>query len=215
MTDYTLSERPAKRPNLGLNTSMDEDITEQFFQYTTDLTTDLTADPFSVSMHYLANNDNDKDAVAVEPNGAGTTVITTSQKALDDATANSQKGTEASATVPDDNSKAEPANKEIAVDVGKIGKPNSSKSPSTTTNSNISSQSTTSPSQQMPTNNRKRTRATPEQLAILEETFKTNTSPNSKVREALAEKVNMSERSIQIWFQNRRAKMKAMQKRVI
>ncbi|CAG8528359.1 5720_t:CDS:2, partial [Racocetra fulgida] len=58
-----------------------------------------------------------------------------------------------------------------------------------------------------------RTRATPEQLAILEDTFKTNTSPNSKVREALAEKVNMSERSIQIWFQNRRAKMKAMQKR--
>ncbi|CAI2182324.1 18289_t:CDS:2 [Funneliformis geosporum] len=48
---------------------------------------------------------------------------------------------------------------------------------------------------------------------ILEDTFKTNTSPNSKVREALAEKVNMSERSIQIWFQNRRAKMKAMQKR--
>ncbi|PKC02561.1 homeobox-domain-containing protein, partial [Rhizophagus irregularis] len=59
---------------------------------------------------------------------------------------------------------------------------------------------------------KKRTRATPEQLAILEDTFKTNTSPNSKVREALAEKVNMSERSIQIWFQNRRAKMKAMQK---
>ncbi|RGB29115.1 homeobox domain-containing protein, partial [Rhizophagus diaphanus] len=55
---------------------------------------------------------------------------------------------------------------------------------------------------------KKRTRATPEQLAILEDTFKTNTSPNSKVREALAEKVNMSERSIQIWFQNRRAKMK-------
>ncbi|CAJ0885810.1 18768_t:CDS:1, partial [Entrophospora sp. SA101] len=57
------------------------------------------------------------------------------------------------------------------------------------------------------------TRATPEQLTILEDTFKTNTSPNSKVREALAEKVSMSERSIQIWFQNRRAKMKAVQKR--
>src|SRR6185312_8535464 len=157
MTDYNpLSERPSKRPYLGPSSSMDEDISDSFFQYTTD--------PFSVPMHYstAANNDNDKDAVAVEPNGAGTTVITTSQKALDDATANSQKGTEASATVPDDNSKAEPANKEIAVDVGKIGKPNSSKSPSTTTNSNISSQSTTSPSQQMPTNNRKRTRATPE-----------------------------------------------------
>ncbi|KAK9764205.1 hypothetical protein K7432_008489 [Basidiobolus ranarum] len=60
---------------------------------------------------------------------------------------------------------------------------------------------------------KKRTRATAEQLSILEETFLTNTSPNSKVREALAERVKMSERSIQIWFQNRRAKVKLMQKR--
>ncbi|KAG4097602.1 hypothetical protein H8356DRAFT_1676041 [Neocallimastix lanati (nom. inval.)] len=60
---------------------------------------------------------------------------------------------------------------------------------------------------------RKRSRATPEQLAILEATFEKNTSPNSKLREALAEKVNMSERSIQIWFQNRRAKVKNTQKR--
>ncbi|GBB91968.1 hypothetical protein RclHR1_19450005 [Rhizophagus clarus] len=59
----------------------------------------------------------------------------------------------------------------------------------------------------------KRTRVTPEQLEILEDIFKTNTSPNSKVRETLAEKLNMSERTIQIWFQNRRAKMKTMQKR--
>ncbi|RUS34144.1 hypothetical protein BC938DRAFT_482267 [Jimgerdemannia flammicorona] len=60
---------------------------------------------------------------------------------------------------------------------------------------------------------KKRTRATPEQLAVLEETFVSNTSPNSKVREQLAEKLNMSERSIQIWFQNRRAKVKTIQKR--
>jgi len=60
---------------------------------------------------------------------------------------------------------------------------------------------------------RKRSRATPEQLAILEATFEKNTSPNSKLREALAEKVHMSERSIQIWFQNRRAKVKNTQKR--
>ncbi|ORY03276.1 homeobox-domain-containing protein, partial [Basidiobolus meristosporus CBS 931.73] len=60
---------------------------------------------------------------------------------------------------------------------------------------------------------KKRTRATPEQLAILEDAFMTNTSPNSKVREALAERIKMSERSIQIWFQNRRAKVKLMQKR--
>jgi len=60
---------------------------------------------------------------------------------------------------------------------------------------------------------KKRSRATPEQLAILEATFEKNTSPNSKLREALAEKVHMSERSIQIWFQNRRAKVKNTQKR--
>ncbi|OUM58739.1 hypothetical protein PIROE2DRAFT_21333 [Piromyces sp. E2] len=64
-----------------------------------------------------------------------------------------------------------------------------------------------------PNVNRKRSRATPEQLAILEATFEKNTSPNSKLREVLAEKVHMSERSIQIWFQNRRAKVKNTQKR--
>jgi len=60
---------------------------------------------------------------------------------------------------------------------------------------------------------KKRTRATPEQLAILEETFMTNTSPNSKLREQLSRRLGMTERSIQIWFQNRRAKVKMMHKR--
>ncbi|KAF9024015.1 hypothetical protein BGZ52_011667 [Haplosporangium bisporale] len=63
------------------------------------------------------------------------------------------------------------------------------------------------------TTSKKRTRASAEQLAILEDTFLTNQSPNSKVREILAKKVKMSERSIQIWFQNRRAKVKQAQKR--
>ncbi|KAG0168607.1 hypothetical protein DFQ28_009298 [Apophysomyces sp. BC1034] len=60
---------------------------------------------------------------------------------------------------------------------------------------------------------RKRTRATPEQLAVLEDTFAMNVSPNSKLRKQLAERLQMSERSIQIWFQNRRAKTKLLQKR--
>ncbi|ORZ01209.1 hypothetical protein BCR43DRAFT_512112 [Syncephalastrum racemosum] len=60
---------------------------------------------------------------------------------------------------------------------------------------------------------RKRTRATAEQLAVLEDTFAVNVSPNSKLRKQLAERLQMSERSIQIWFQNRRAKVKHMQKR--
>ena len=67
--------------------------------------------------------------------------------------------------------------------------------------------------QQQPTPTRKRTRATAEQLAVLEDTFAVNVSPNSKLRKQLAERLQMSERSIQIWFQNRRAKVKHMQKR--
>ncbi|KAI9286483.1 hypothetical protein BC943DRAFT_320787 [Umbelopsis sp. AD052] len=60
---------------------------------------------------------------------------------------------------------------------------------------------------------KKRTRATPEQLAVLEKTFMTNTSPNSRMRTNLAQELGMTERSIQIWFQNRRAKVKNMAKR--
>ncbi|KAG0746575.1 hypothetical protein G6F57_007965 [Rhizopus arrhizus] len=60
---------------------------------------------------------------------------------------------------------------------------------------------------------RKRTRATPEQLAILEKSFNLNPSPNSRVREQLSLQLGMTERSIQIWFQNRRAKVKNQTKR--
>lgn len=60
---------------------------------------------------------------------------------------------------------------------------------------------------------RKRTRATPEQLAVLEKAFSTNPTPNSRVREQLANELGMPDRSIQIWFQNRRAKVKNMAKR--
>ncbi|KAF7725448.1 hypothetical protein EC973_009622 [Apophysomyces ossiformis] len=60
---------------------------------------------------------------------------------------------------------------------------------------------------------RKRTRATPEQLAILEKTFSFNSAPNSRIREQLSRQLGMTERSIQIWFQNRRAKEKTKQKR--
>jgi hypothetical protein len=60
---------------------------------------------------------------------------------------------------------------------------------------------------------RKRTRASPEQLAVLEKTFSLNPSPNNRVREQLSRELGMSERSIQIWFQNRRAKVKNIAKR--
>ncbi|KAG1466069.1 hypothetical protein G6F56_004763 [Rhizopus delemar] len=63
------------------------------------------------------------------------------------------------------------------------------------------------------TSPRKRTRATPEQLSVLEKTFTINQSPNSRIREQLSRELGMSERSIQIWFQNRRAKVKNIAKR--
>ncbi|KAF7721422.1 hypothetical protein EC973_004709 [Apophysomyces ossiformis] len=56
---------------------------------------------------------------------------------------------------------------------------------------------------------KKRTRVTPSQLSILEETFAATATPDSKMRKQLAQKLQMPERSIQIWFQNRRAKVKA------
>ncbi|KNC99776.1 uncharacterized protein SPPG_05154 [Spizellomyces punctatus DAOM BR117] len=60
---------------------------------------------------------------------------------------------------------------------------------------------------------RRRPRATPEQLAILEETYKVNTSPRGRLRAELAKRLGMTERSVQVWFQNRRAKVKLNEKR--
>ncbi|KAG2177858.1 hypothetical protein INT43_003105, partial [Umbelopsis isabellina] len=80
----------------------------------------------------------------------------------------------------------------------------------------MSDQSTLQPpdvSNTSPQGQKKRSRATAEQLAILEDTFAVNVSPNSKLRAQLSAKLNMSERSIQIWFQNRRAKVKHLQKK--
>ncbi|KAI8379701.1 uncharacterized protein BYT42DRAFT_569693 [Radiomyces spectabilis] len=62
---------------------------------------------------------------------------------------------------------------------------------------------------------KKRTRVTPSQLIILEETFSVTATPDSKMRKRLAEKLDMPERSIQIWFQNRRAKVKMLQRRAL
>ncbi|KAI8387510.1 hypothetical protein BD560DRAFT_430695 [Blakeslea trispora] len=62
---------------------------------------------------------------------------------------------------------------------------------------------------------KKRTRVTPSQLSVLEQTFSVSATPDSKMRKQLAFKLQMPERSIQIWFQNRRAKVKMLQRRVL
>jgi hypothetical protein len=51
--------------------------------------------------------------------------------------------------------------------------------------------------------NQKRQRATQDQLVTLEMEFNKNPTPTATVRERIAEDINMTERSVQIWFQNR------------
>jgi hypothetical protein len=61
--------------------------------------------------------------------------------------------------------------------------------------------------------NQKRQRATQDQLTTLEVEFNKNPTPTATVRERIAEEINMTERSVQIWFQNRRAKIKLLAKK--
>lgn len=51
--------------------------------------------------------------------------------------------------------------------------------------------------------NQKRQRATQDQLMTLEVEFNKNPTPTALVRERIASEINMTERSVQIWFQNR------------
>lgn len=51
--------------------------------------------------------------------------------------------------------------------------------------------------------NQKRQRATQDQLTTLENEFIRNPTPTASVRERIAEDINMTERSVQIWFQNK------------
>lgn len=53
--------------------------------------------------------------------------------------------------------------------------------------------------------NQKRQRATQDQLITLEHEFNKNPTPTALTRERIAEQINMTERSVQIWFQNRYA----------
>lgn len=51
--------------------------------------------------------------------------------------------------------------------------------------------------------NAKRQRATQDQLVTLENEFNKNPTPTAATRERIASEINMTERSVQIWFQNR------------
>ncbi|GAM88987.1 hypothetical protein ANO11243_070210 [Dothideomycetidae sp. 11243] len=63
--------------------------------------------------------------------------------------------------------------------------------------------------------NQKRQRATQDQLVTLEVEFNKNPTPTALVRERIAQDINMTERSVQIWFQNRRAKIKNIARKSI
>ncbi|KAG0166463.1 hypothetical protein DFQ28_011541 [Apophysomyces sp. BC1034] len=58
-----------------------------------------------------------------------------------------------------------------------------------------------------------RRRTSKAQLKILEKSFAENPKPNATVRRILAQKLDMTPRGVQIWFQNRRAKAKKLRRR--
>ncbi|KAL9666526.1 hypothetical protein QQ045_000860 [Rhodiola kirilowii] len=55
---------------------------------------------------------------------------------------------------------------------------------------------------------KKKLRLSWEQSIVLEETFKTTTTPTSKLKEALADQLGIKVRQVEVWFQNRRARTK-------
>jgi len=59
---------------------------------------------------------------------------------------------------------------------------------------------------------KKRKRTTPEQVAILTSTFEKNSLPTPKQRKMIAQQTGMTTRAIQVWFQNKRAKLRTKQK---
>ncbi|QRW21293.1 homeobox domain protein [Rhizoctonia solani] len=59
-----------------------------------------------------------------------------------------------------------------------------------------------------------RRRTSRAQLSVLEREFETDPKPNADKRRSLAAQLNMTPRAIQVWFQNRRAKIKAIKNKI-
>jgi regulatory protein PHO2 len=66
--------------------------------------------------------------------------------------------------------------------------------------------------QQRAVESQKRTRASGEVLALLITEFNKNQNPNADSRKRISDQTGMPERSVRIWFQNRRAKSRKMEK---
>ncbi|PCH43762.1 homeobox-domain-containing protein [Wolfiporia cocos MD-104 SS10] len=66
----------------------------------------------------------------------------------------------------------------------------------------------TEPAAAEPTIKKKRKRADAEQLKVLNETYARTAFPSTEERAELAKRLNMSARSVQIWFQNKRQAMR-------
>ncbi|PWY99182.1 hypothetical protein BCV70DRAFT_125881 [Testicularia cyperi] len=64
-----------------------------------------------------------------------------------------------------------------------------------------------------PRGKKKRNKCTAEQLRSLEAFFEKNRNPTGRIRLELSRRLRMPERSVQVWFQNRRAKVKTLERR--
>jgi hypothetical protein len=95
---------------------------------------------------------------------------------------------------------SEISQEDAAIKMSSTPSPTASNSASSTSASRRPPRKSTLTQQQK---NQKRQRATQDQLVTLEIEFNKNPTPTATVRERIAEDINMTERSVQIWFQNR------------